>query len=238
VGDTAVGLGVSDRGQRTLIVAGPNGIRQVVSNPDIEYEWQRYAPSPDDSGLAYRRDGQMFYQINFAAPQKSWLYNLSGDTWSELDYQAAGRHRAEIAQLFLDRMIVSDYENGNLYILDSNAYSDAGAFISRRIVTPHLYSPEYNRIKINRVRLDVEGGVGLANGAGSDPYVGLRVSKDGGHSFGNQVSRPIGKIGDFDKRPQWSRLGGGTDFSLQWEMTDPVPFHVLGASALVETGLS
>lgn len=239
VGDDAVSLGVNDRGERALIVAGPNGIRKVVPNPDVEHEWQQYPASPDASAIAYRREGQMFYQITFPGANQSWLYNLTGDTWSEVDYQGAGRHRSEISQLFLGRMIVSDHQNGNLYILDSSAYSDDGVFISRKIVTPHVYDQGFNRIKINRVRLDVEAGVGLANGfEGVDPYIGLRVSKDGGHSFGNQISRPFGKIGEFEKKPVWSRLGGGTDFAIQFEMTDPVPFRVNGATALVEVGVN
>lgn len=233
VGDTAICLGRSALLERTLIVSGPNGIRDVVSNPDVEHEWQGYPPSADATAIAYRNQGQMFYQINFPGANKSWLYNLSGDTWSEVNYRGVGRDRAEISEAFLDQMIVSDYENGNLYVLDALSYSDNGDFISRKIVSRHIYDEGFNRIKVHRLRLDLEAGVGLSNGHGSDPYVGLRVSKDGGHSFGNQTSRPFGKIGEFSKRPHWSRLGGGKDFCLDFEMTVPVPFKVNGATALV-----
>jgi hypothetical protein len=77
---------------------------------------------------------------------------------------------------------VTDYENGKVYLLDQNAYTDDGQYIVREFVTRHNKTGEL--LSIAQLWLEMEAGVGLVSGQGSDPQVMLQISRDGGHSWG------------------------------------------------------
>lgn len=238
VSNSLLFLGRNQLGKNSLIGLTGATSATELSTADVEHEWQGYNTLLDATAFAYRHEGNSFYQINFTQANKSWLYNLTSDQWSELNYQAINRHRAEKAELFVERMILSDFETGDLYTLESGLYSDNGAFIQRKIVAPHIYHETYNRLKMSRLRLDLETGVGLSDGQGSCPHVGLQVSKDGGHSFGNEVPRSFGKIGNHLQHVEWSRIGGADDYTLSLTMTDPVPFKILGMHAEIQIGVN
>jgi hypothetical protein len=72
------------------------------------------------------------------------------------------------------------------------------------------------------LELMMQTGVGLATGQGSDPQARLSWSDDGGYTWSNEVSRPIGKIGERNARVRWLRLGRGRDRVFKVEISDPV----------------
>jgi hypothetical protein len=78
-------------------------------------------------------------------------------------------------------------------------------------------------------QLDMETGVGLASGQGSDPQVMLRISRDGGHSWGNEHWKSAGKQGKFKHRALWRRLGTGRDFVFEVTITDPISVALISA---------
>jgi hypothetical protein len=57
----------------------------------------------------------------------------------------------------------------------------------------------------------------------------LEVSKDGGHSWGSEKTRSMGKIGEYRKRVIWRRLGRAYDFVFRLRTTDPVKTTIVGA---------
>ena len=63
---------------------------------------------------------------------------------------------------------------------------------------------------------------------GWDPQIMLRISNDGGKTWGNEHWRSAGKLGEYRKRVIWNRLGQGRRRVLEVVMTDPVPFRITG----------
>ena len=87
--------------------------------------------------------------------------------------------------------------------------------------------------------LDVESGVGLTSGQGSDPQIMLDWSDDGGHSFGPlQPWRSIGKIGAYRARLRWRRMGQFRERIIRMQISDPVKRVVIAANAEFRIGLS
>ena len=82
--------------------------------------------------------------------------------------------------------------------------------------------------------VDLEPGVGLDTGQGSDPQIMLRVSKDGGHTWGNEMWRDIGKAGVYKRRVKWDFLGIARTWTFEFVVEDPVDISLLGAYADVE----
>jgi hypothetical protein len=71
-----------------------------------------------------------------------------------------------------------------------------------------------------------------ASGLGVDPKVMLRWSDDGGHTWSNEHWSPIGKIGVYQQRVFWRRLGMTLklrDRVYEVSGTDPVKIAIMGA---------
>jgi hypothetical protein len=90
---------------------------------------------------------------------------------------------------------VTDYENGKVYLLDQNAYTDDGQYIVREFVSRHNKSGDF--LSIAQLWIEMEAGVGLVTGQGSDPKVMLQISRDGGHSWGAELVARFGKLGAY-----------------------------------------
>ena len=200
---------------------------QRVSTFDIETIFNSYSGVSDATGFSYLLNGHPFYQINFTSANASWLYDGASNCWSELK-SGTGRHRAEIAANWLNRTVVCDYANGNIYNLDSDAYTDNGDMIVSELITKHVFA-ELEIYAISELQVDLEAGVGLATGQGSDPQIMLQISKDGGHTWSAERWVSMGKIGEYKRRAKWNRLGQSRDWVFKLRISDPVKRVLLGA---------
>jgi hypothetical protein len=120
----------------------------------------------------------------------------------------------------LNDSYVTDYENGLVYKLDSNTYTDNGSTIVRQMIGRHQATGDYS--KIGRMWLEMESGTGLVSGQGSDPQVMLQISRDGGHTWGAELWRSFGQIAKFRARALWLGLGRSRDWTMKLRITDPV----------------
>lgn len=199
---------------------------RVISEPDVETAINRYTVTSDASAFSYLAGGHMFYQLNFPTAGKSWLFDAKEGLWSELEYGTEGaRHRCEMGVNFNGRTIAADYETGQLYELDLDTYTDNGVVIAREMRSRHVYDED--PITVRELWLDMETGVGLEGGV--TPQMMLRVSKDGGHTFGDERWVSVGDIGEFGQRAVWRRLGRAEDWVFALRFTEPCKFAVLGA---------
>jgi hypothetical protein len=74
-------------------------------------------------------------------------------------------------------------------------------------------------------------GAGLVLGQGSDPQATLEISRDSAHTFVNAGNAPLGKLGEYQDRAIWRRLGRARADRLviRVTQTDPVPCAWTGA---------
>lgn len=197
-------------------------IPRILSTPDVDHEINGYASVTDATAYSYMDGGHPMYRINFPAADRSWLYDGLTGHWHPVKSQGIGRHRGEIGVNYLARSIVSDYSSGRLYRMNPDTYSENGAQIERELVSENVSAPDRNRFQVDCLRLDMEVGVGLVSGQGSDPQVMLQVSRDGGNSWGHEMWRSFGKIGQYKRRVEWRRLGTSDQFTFKIRVTDPV----------------
>lgn len=200
---------------------------QRVSTFDIETIINSYSGVSDATGFSYLLNGHPFYQLNFTSANASWLYDGASNCWSELK-SGTGRHRAELAVNYLNRTLVCDYSSGNIYNLDSDVYTDNGDMMVSELVSKHVFA-DLERYCISELQVDLEAGVGLATGQGSDPQIMLQISKDGGHTWGAERWISMGKIGEYKRRAKWNRLGQSRNWTFKIRISDPVKRVILGA---------
>jgi hypothetical protein len=113
-----------------------------VGGQDFLNAINQYSTVSDATAFSYMLNGHPFYQINFPTAGASWLYDGQTGVWSELQSDT-GRHRANIATLFLGKTYCTDYANGKIYKLDPTVYTDNGTAIPREIISRHLTGDNY-----------------------------------------------------------------------------------------------
>jgi len=147
------------------------------------------------------------------------------------------RHRSNCHAFFEGMHIVGDYQNGKVYELDPDTYSDAGDEMKALRACPHITDQnDLNKLFHHRLQIDAEAGVGLTSGQGSDPQIMLRWSDDGGHTWSNEHWTTLGGIGEYKTRAVWRRLGSARDRIYEAAITDPVKRALISASLRVSAG--
>jgi hypothetical protein len=195
----------------------------------------------DAIAYTYQQDGHAFYVLVFPSANTTWVYDVSTQAWHEragFTNGAFTRHRSNCQMSFNNKIIVGDFESGNIYSFDLEVYADNGQ-IQKWLRTWRALPTGQNNLKRtaqHSLQLDCESGVGLNLGQGSDPEVMLRWSDDGGHTWSNEHWATIGKIGQFYRRVFWRRLGMTLklrDRVYELSMTDPVKIAIVGAELIL-----
>lgn len=212
-----------------VIAATVRGYRiERISNHDLEAKWAAYGSFADAVAYSYMLDGHPMYVVSFPIGGESWLYDGSTSAWSQLKSYGLTRHRSELHVNYLGRNYVTDYASGKVYRLSPEAFTDNGDPIRWEIVGRHIFDG-MRKMGIDAFQLDIESGVGLATGQGEDPQVMLRISHDGGRTWGAERWRSIGKIGEYRKRTIWRKCGRARDFTFWVAGSDPVKTAIMGA---------
>jgi len=221
-----------------VIIAKMTGYMPVrISTPELEYVINNYPAVADAVCYSYMLGGHPMLQITFPTGNQSWLYDGLSNCWSELEDTNGNRHRAELGVNYLDKIIVTDYENGNLYRLAADVYTDNGDPLYMELISRHIAKSDV-RITIDKLQLDMETGVGLATGQGSDPQIMMSISKDGGHTYGTEQWCSFGAIGNFKARAIWRRLGQARDWTFKFRISDPVKRVIFDSSIDMRDGTS
>lgn len=225
--DSIIFLGQSEGGQVQLVqVTGFSP--KVISDPDVESIWNSFATTSDATAYSYQIDTHRFYQINFPTGGRSWLYDGSTGVLSEVQTGPSVipvRHTGNLATYFAGQTLVADYATNLVYRLDPNAYTDNGAITIRQLITRHVLS-SFNRIRVSLLYLDMETGVGLQSGQGSNPQIMLEYSKDNGRTWAAQRWVSSGLVGQYLTRVLWRRFGSTRDAVWRITQSDPVKFVI------------
>src|SRR4029078_2102586 len=107
----------------------------------------------------------------------------------------------------------------------------------RRFLLPS--SPSNKNMRIPTLQLLCRTGIGLTPGPrtnppvlGSDPQIMLRISKDGGKTWGAERWRSLGQIGHYKDRVRWLQATGNyRNAVVELTISDPVDVQWLAMLA-------
>jgi len=158
-------LGADARGRG--IVYRSNGYTGTrISTHAVEWQIQQYSDMSDAIGYTYQQDGHAFYVLIFPTANTTWVYDVSTQAWHEragwsVDHFT--RHRSNCQVVYNDKIVVGDYENGNLYAFNLDVYSDNGD-VQRWLRSWRALPTSTNTLKRtvqHALQLDCESGIGL-----------------------------------------------------------------------------
>jgi len=163
--NTLFWLGADARGKGVIYRA--NGYNaQRVSTHAVEYSIQGYGDISDAVAFTYQQDGHAFYVINFPTLNRTWVYDVATGAWHERAGFSDGsfiRYRPNCQMAWNDSIVVGDFQNGKVYALDLDVYSDAG--LPQKWLRSWRALPtgqnNLKRTAHHSLQLDCETGVGL-----------------------------------------------------------------------------
>ena len=228
--DNSVAALYKNRMGQVMIARLSGYLPQKISTPDIDSIINSYSNVSDATAYSYMLGGHPMYVISFPSANATWLYDGSTSMWSPLKSLGLLRHRGEFGVSFNSKSMVADYSNGRIYIISAVNLTDNGDAIERSIVSENIQVGDMDRITVDLLRLDIQVGDGASNGQGSSPEIGLEVSRDNGNTWGAQMMRTMGALGNYATRVEWARLGEARSFVFRFTVTDPVQFTIISAT--------
>jgi hypothetical protein len=217
-----------------LIAYRINGLQlQRISTHALEREWAAYATVSDVFCFKISVGGHKFIYFTFPTESRTFAYDIATGLWHErISYDAGGlevRWRANCAVIVYNKTLVGDANSGKLGLVDPEVYTEFGDPIISTLTSPPLYLDGKN-ISVPVLEVDMESGVGLASGQGSDPQVMLDWSVDGGRTYlAPQEWASFGEIGNHQRRVIFNGLGEGYEFTFRLRISDPVKRVVYAA---------
>lgn len=119
----------------------------------------------DAVAYTYQIEGHEFYVCTFPSigTGLTWVYDLSTSAWHKWLSFADGqyyRHRSNCGAYFNNMYLVGDYENGKIYSIENEVYTEDGATIRRLRRAPHLVV-DFQREYFDELQIQFQPGVGL-----------------------------------------------------------------------------
>jgi len=117
----------------------------------------------DCSGFMVQESNIIFYRMNFTLANHTYVYNVSlsnpqapgGNLWHEEEILNGDRHPAQTSCYLNGVNYVGNYASPIRYILDKNVYTNDGEAIRRMRITKAVVPPGYQRIRIDRLQIDL-----------------------------------------------------------------------------------
>lgn len=190
-----------------------------ISTHAVERDIEALTSYENISSATWTRDGHTFYAIT--SDSWTWVYDTITGLWHTRKSDGRANWRAVAAVEFGDKVLVGDRDSENVYEMGRDFLDEAGAPIKMVLTLPpvHAYPAP---LTCHALYIDVEKGVGTGTGNAEDvdPEIIVRVSKDGGATFGPQRALTIGQQGKRTATVKSFRFGQSTadGFVFQLEM--------------------
>lgn len=227
-----------------LVVRASGFTPDVVSTFPLSVAFAGYDDIDDAVGDTYEDLGHSFYVLTFPT-SGTWVYDATTTlnlpqamrwtergTWISEDTQYVPWRPLYHAFAFGEHRML-DRETGAIYRLSSDELVDVDDRPLRRLRRPPALQADEARLFVNEFTVGLEPGLGTQSGQGADPQMALRISVDGGKTFGTERTRSAGAAGQYTTRVEWTRCGSakkGTAWQPEIICSDPIPWRITGAS--------
>jgi len=223
---------------------------QRISTRGIEQLIESMGNYSDCIGFTYAQSGHSFYVMQFPSANATLVYDTVTNAWHQRSKLIAAtgqlvRWDGMFASSNFDKLIMGDAATSAVYQLDPTYQQndnpmDSGVNYIRCVKTPPLNFVNGQWVIYHRVQIICNQGSGTAvntaAGVGIDPQVQLAWSDDGGQTWSNELSSPIGEQGNYGTRTMYWALGRSRNRQYRIVMTDPVPFILVLMIAWVSPG--
>jgi hypothetical protein len=236
-GGSVAWLGTDEQGQGVVWLL--NGYTpQRISTAAIERKIATIINFSASYAFVYHERGHLFYCLQIPGLDTTLCFDAQTQQWHERMRKNADTNSMELMNvscfMFFEKLnLVGSRTDGKIYRMSLDIQDDDGDEMVWIRISPHQQD-EKRLLSYGSFELDVETGVGLNTGQGSDPQIMLRYSDDGGNTWSSELWRSPGKMGQYRNRAIWRQLGQARDRVFWVSGSDPV-FTQLNAAFVNST---
>lgn len=174
------------------------------------------------TAMASNFDGHQFYHLR--SPIWAWSYNVTTGLWSKKQSYNTETWRVNHGVYGLEKYYFADAVAGKFYVMDRDEPHEAGEPLVAKAYSETVTAYPGGAI-CDALNIDVQAGVGRAGEAShiADPKIILRVSHDGGMTYGREYVESLGAQGKWNKQIRFNRLGKTSGAGLKFELSMPAP---------------
>ena len=232
-----------DKDGRAIMLKIEGYAAKRISTFALEDEWITYPRINDAICYTYQQGGHTFVVIHFPSADKSWGYDLATEQWHQRAWidNNGTLHRERVAfhafvgPPYNNTNVGMDWATGQIYALDQRTYFDGAQPIACIRSFPHIVN-ELKNVTIPALVIDIETGAqpntgevqqtlspfsaGFSSGFGPltaspVPQIGVRMSKDGGETFGNYRLKSLISAGHNRSLLRYRGWGMGRDIAIE-----------------------
>jgi hypothetical protein len=214
------------------------GSKQRISTDAISNAIANFEVIDDAIGFTYTFEGQNFYSITFPSANKTFTVSesLAENGWFEISSGTNnGKWQGSSVISAYGKTYVADVDNGNIYLLDLDTYTNNGEALQRTRIISNIDARLVggsigDSITMSGVTVSMETGVGVIAGQGDNPRIIIEASFDGGRTFNAGAWPRVGRLGEFVLKVEWHKMNTFYDCMLRLSSTDPVNYSVYSAN--------
>lgn len=241
IGDAVFWLGSSRAGQNMVFRSAGYGSERISDHALENLLESNRDYTSDCEAYTYQQEGHTFYVMTFTQLDRTFVFDLSSGLWHERttrdpNLATETRWDASYAERALDRVFVGSRFGPYLNFLDLNTYQEFDGRAIRRLAQGPVVWNDLQQVFHSEFQIDLQTGVGLQTGQGSDPQAMMAYSDDGGHSWSSERYGSMGAIGQYLTRVRYTQLGRSRERIYRVAITDPVKVVIIGARARVKVG--
>lgn len=230
-----------DGGYQTLSAKGFRA--EPISTRAEEYAYSVMVNLSDAVAQTYRSRGHVFYIQTFFIDKQTRVYDFTTDMWHSRgtwdDENNVYRAWRPVFHCFaFKKHLMSDYLSGYVYEMNDEYTSDINGEVMRRVRRAPAIAAENRLLTFGKFELYLQSGNGDGDptSQGYNPQVMMRISNNGGRSFGSERRCGSGKQGEYPKRVFWLMNGQSRNRVFEVVMTDPVLWFIVDAFLDVDMG--
>lgn len=184
---------------------------QKISTTAIDSALQDFTEEEIQQAFAYSYAQNGAYFVGFSLPTRTFEYNAITGRWNERKSQIINgkgltetlRWRVNSIVTAYNKVFCGDSQDGRIGTVEVDTYSEYDSEIIRTVSIQPL-SDLGNAISVTELEATFESGVGDL--VTVDPQIRMSTSEDG-RSFSDELSVSLGKVGEYNKRCIWTKLG-------------------------------
>lgn len=213
------------------------GTAQVISTDAISNTIGKMVTVDDAYSYTMTFQGHNFYVISFPTGNVTLAMNeaLGLNGWMEISSGTNGDiYQGSSLISCYNKNIVADQENGKIYELDFDTFTNDGEILHRSRTTlsanGNLFNQKGKRIQMSRLEIIMETGTGLIDGQGDNPRIMIEPSYDGGRTWGSGTWARVGRLGEFVLKVEYFSLRSFYDCMFRISTSDAVNYSIYSAS--------
>ena len=221
-------LGASNSGKNTVF-SWTTGKPERISNNALESELNE--EDQNAKGFSWYERGHSFYALQNNG--KTWVWDDSTSLWHErsrrLQNGTDTKWECDFSCTCKNVTYFGSCDTDWLLTTNEKRWVDfEGNQIVRKRVTGTNWE-DFSFISMRQLYLDCETGTTPELlGQGKDPWVMLKISRDGGCTWDDCSWSPLGRQGEFWRNCMWRNLGRGRSYIFEFTFSDPCPIVLRG----------